>query len=814
MEGLGGIRGLVLLLGIVSQASGSTITVSVFTVTSKSAVLRWSKYEGALSYKVTASLRNSQVPVVFASFGQNTIMGSVNSLNPNTAYTFRVEALGSQMDMLTDATVDGSTAPDVPTIVMASSKESQRITVEFSLVSGATSYILRAETNDGSFFSEISVPGSPGTVTNLQPYTDYTLSVMSVNSAGRSQPSISVEAKTVLPAPQLNTSSPSNSSILVKWEPVNHAVLYSLSIIKDGSYSKTSLNITDTQVNFPNLEAGTKYCIKGNAWSPENIPGDDFTVCQITRSPTPQSIALVVTSTPDAGIVVSWDPAQGAEQYVASSLNGHNCSSSTNSCVLIPLSCGETNSVTVTAVNQAGSSVPSYPVQIISFPCPPQPVWVEELVPGNCSVKWSAVPYAEYYTTFIKSDDGIEGMCNSTELYCQFHCYCGYSYIMSVFAHNHAGPSPPGPRLNHTTLPCCPDLVTVSAASWETLVMDWTPVRGADLYETRAVDANEVVLCNDTAPSCALSDLACNSKYSVVIIPCNDVSGCNLTCSPQTHETAPCMPEITSVSQTNMNSSSVLVSWTSDNTVANYTASLIGLVGDTHVCSSNGSSCLVSNLPCGSIYEVSAIASTSAGESMPSYIVPLETAPCCPDSLTVSQVTQAMTNVTWSPATNAQTYIASLSSPRGHAQCHTMDTECVMGCITCGTNYTVSLEAISRTGHKAECIFQGFSASQCCPSGIRLYRGTNNTLIVRWRSSSALTRYTAEVTGSVRTHTCSPEPGSYTCTVSDIVCGQVYTVVVAPLNPDGSKVQFCNSRLYSVTCVGSTVGLVLYQGKR
>uniref|UniRef100_A0A671MLF6 Fibronectin type-III domain-containing protein n=1 Tax=Sinocyclocheilus anshuiensis TaxID=1608454 RepID=A0A671MLF6_9TELE len=87
-------------------------------------------------------------------------------------------------------------APDVPSIVMASSKESQSITVEFTSVSGATSYILRAETNDGSFFSEISVPGSPGTVTNLQPYTDYTLSVMSVNSAGRSQPSISVEAKT------------------------------------------------------------------------------------------------------------------------------------------------------------------------------------------------------------------------------------------------------------------------------------------------------------------------------------------------------------------------------------------------------------------------------------------------------------------------------------------------------------------------------------------------------------------------------------------------------------------------------------------
>jgi len=89
-------------------------------------------------------------------------------------------------------------------------------------------------------------------------------------------------------------------------------------------------------------------------------------LCVSAGSPTPQSVALVVTSTPEAGIVVSWDPAKGAEQYVAVSLTGQNCSSSSNSCTLIPLSCGETNSVTVIAVNKGGSSAPSYPVQIIS----------------------------------------------------------------------------------------------------------------------------------------------------------------------------------------------------------------------------------------------------------------------------------------------------------------------------------------------------------------------------------------------------------------------------------------------------------------
>lgn len=87
------------------------------------------------------------------------------------------------------------------------------------------------------------------------------------------------------------------------------------------------------------------------------------------------------------------------------------------------------------------------------------------------------------------------------------------------------------------TVPCCPENTTISLESWETLKIEWSPVRGADLYQTRAVDASEVILCNDTAPVCALSDLTCNTRYSVVVIPCNDIRGCNLTCRPQTHET-------------------------------------------------------------------------------------------------------------------------------------------------------------------------------------------------------------------------------------------------------------------------------------
>ncbi len=65
----------------------------------------------------------------------------------------------------------------------------------------------------------------------------------------------------------------------------------------------------------------------------------------------------------------------------------------------------------------------------------------------------------------------------------------------------------------------------------------WSPVKGAELYETTAAQTNDVIHCNDTAPVCALSDLRCNTAYSVTVTPCSDLRGCNRTCTPQTHET-------------------------------------------------------------------------------------------------------------------------------------------------------------------------------------------------------------------------------------------------------------------------------------
>ncbi|XP_015812601.3 fibronectin type III domain-containing protein 7 [Nothobranchius furzeri] len=789
------------------------ITLSVFTVTSRSMEVQWSGPSSASSYKITATPKNSLAGPVFAQFSGNTVMGSLNSLSPNTVYTLQVDAMDNALHVLGSATIEDTTAPDIPSIIQVYSKNSDSMIVNFTEVIGATSYIVRAESLTGDFFSETDVSNSPGIVTHLQPYSDYLLSIMSVNSGGRSQPSYPTKGRTVVMSPQLNTSSPSNNSIVVTWHPVEHAVFYTLVFIQEGSIIRHHINTTNTSVTFDQLAAGTNYCTLAVAWDSENRHSEEVTACQITRPSSPAVSYVEVTPGRTLGTGIFWVSVQGASNYLAWTNNGQNCSTNNSFCYITPQECGQNQTVSVVAYNDAGPSSPSQPANYITNPCQVENIWVEEPSAGNCSVVWDQVPLVDYYVTFIKRDDGAEKTCNTTKSSCPFFCMCGFTYLTSVFPYNKAGTSLFAHVRNYTTVPCCPQDVTINLVSTETLEVTWSPVKGAEIYETTAAETNDIIHCNDTAPVCALSDLSCNTVYSVKVTPCSELRGCNITCKPHTQETAPCAPEILDMTQTSSSTYTVLIS-TPNSVNTSYTVTAAGR-SDNHLCQSRNGSCVLTQLPCSSIYEVTAVATTAVGNSLPGFSKTLETAPCCPASVNVTQVTQAMTNVTWSANSGARSFMTTLMSSLGEAKCHTLDTHCLMGCITCGTNYSVNLEAISSTGHKSECKYRGFSSSACCPTGVKLYRRTNNSLRVFWRSSGPLVNSnTVGLYGTGANYTCMAPAGSMYCDIQEDTCGDVYTVVVAPVGRDGVKVTFCIPRTFSVPCPGSNTGMIISRRRR
>ncbi|MEE6519413.1 hypothetical protein FKM82_031218 [Ascaphus truei] len=722
-------------------------------------------------------------------------MGTLNILLPNTIYEVTAEAMNKDGVTLVQAQTVQLTAPEVPSIDQAYSKLSNSITVEWAQVPGATSYLVTAQ--DGESFFETIVTNSPGTVTGLQAATTYRITVRSINSAGKSQPSPPKKAKTVLAAASVSVYSSSSNSVSVSWQPVPSAVSYAVSVMRsNGLGSRWNQNTTSMSLNFTTLDPSTVYTIKVHAWDTNGTPGDDITYNQITRPAVPSDLQITFSSGAlEATFTITGAEATSNYTVLLSSGGANvNCTTSVSPCTVSSLRCGEEYSVSVVASNEAGSSVSPKTWDLKSVPCAPSGITIAEENPGNLSVSWSNGRLSEYYVVFVKSDDGLEVHCNTSLTRCYFSAECGFTYFMSVFAYNKAGQSPLGEILNYTTAPCCPSDFSAGYVSSDTLEIVWSAVRGAEMYETKADDGTNLILCNDTATVCALSALQCDTGYNVTVYSYSEIRGSNTSCASKYITTAPCSPEITNI--TKMETSLFMVHWKTTNDGALYTVSAKGEHGSWH-CNNTGTSCPLRDLPCGSIFMVSVVATTTVGASLPSYSVALETAPCCPVDLSVVQVTQSVTNVSWSIASGAQTYTTMLVSPRGQAKCHTLQDHCLLGCITCGTNYSVSLEAISDTGLSSVCTFHGYSSSACCPSGVKIYRLSNSGIRVTWRASPGPTNYSANLYGSKGNFTCTPTPSFSYCDVTEIPCGDVYTAVVSPVTGAGAKLSFCPKKIYS-----------------
>ncbi|XP_064520585.1 fibronectin type III domain-containing protein 7 isoform X6 [Pseudopipra pipra] len=705
-------------------SANTGFSVSLYDVTSQSISLRWPKFSGASSYRVTATAVNTVGHSLLAHFSDVTLKATLTSLIPNTVYAIQAEAIDKNGIILAETQIMQSTAPDIPVIDQAYSKLSNSITVEWRAVPGATSYMLTAQ--DGDSFIETVVKNSPGTVTGLKPATLYRITIRSINSGGKSQPSPFRKAKTVLAAPILSVSSLSCDSIALSWKAVYMAAGFSVSLMRsDGLGRMLRENTTNTSLIFTNLDPGTLYTIKAYAWNANGMPGDDFTYNQRTSPNAPADVKVAFNS---GALRVSWMPTEGALTYTVTASSGLlklKCNTSSSSCMVPSLQCSSEYYVSVTAYNDAGSSKPTDAVSLKTIPCAPVNISIEEDELGHLLVSWSSVSFGHYYVVFVKSDDGLEVHCNTSYTQCHFQSDCGFTYFISVFAYNKAGQSPLGDVFNYTTAPCCPSDFRAVFVSSDTVRVTWAPVRGADLYETRAAAWSTVVLCNDTAPACTLSALQCNTRYRITVHSFSEARGSNTSCAPK------------------------------------------------HVA----------------------------------------TAPCCPNDLILTQVTQSVTNISWSAGKGAQTYVTTLESPKGQAKCRTLQNYCLLGCITCGTNYTVSLKAISETGLTSSCTYQGYSSSACCPSGVKLYRLSNNGIRVFWRASDETMNYSTDLHGSKGNFTCTPSAGRSHCDITEIPCGDVYTVVVAPLTDKGPKLTFCPKKIYSVTCSGSSVGMVIYRGK-
>lgn len=89
-----------------------------------------------------------------------------------------------------------------------------------------------------------------------------------------------------------------------------------------------------------------------------------------TGPPTPSSVNVsVVWSNDMAGLSVSWEletEVYGPIEYHVMSDQNLTCNSTSSSCTLAPVGCGQVHVIQVTASNEAGPSFPSSPEVFIT----------------------------------------------------------------------------------------------------------------------------------------------------------------------------------------------------------------------------------------------------------------------------------------------------------------------------------------------------------------------------------------------------------------------------------------------------------------
>ncbi|KAK2504142.1 hypothetical protein MC885_004701 [Smutsia gigantea] len=323
---------------------------------------------------------------------------------------------------------------------------------------------------------------------------------------------------------------------------------------------------------------------------------------------------------------VSWALTEGAFNYTVMALSASSelsCNTTSSSCTISSLQCGTEYLTSVLASNDAGSSKSASIVTLKTGIC--LCTWKSDNPRGppcHLSVAWSSVDLGDYYEAFVKSDDGLEVHCNTSFTQCNFLYECGFTYFISIFAYNKAGQSPLGDVFNYTTAPCCPSDINPVLVSSDRVEIVWSPVRGAELYETRQWMGSAWV----------------SAMTRLLPAP---FQLWNVT--PRT--TLQCIPSV----------------------------------------KCGAAICMY--FP---IYNHSAMLSRGS-DSNSGHLVSNQCELDC-----------------WDQSPN----LCDSSGVTHWAKCHTHQNHCLLGCITCGVDYTVSLKAVSATGLTAEGTSRSYSSSK------------------------------------------------------------------------------------------------------
>ncbi|XP_056598960.1 fibronectin type III domain-containing protein 7-like [Triplophysa dalaica] len=790
--------------------------VSALDCVSNSALVQWNISQGAESYLVVATGTDGQTTKCNATATQC----NLQALHCSTSYNISVIAVKQQCNTSKSSTVQTKTAPCVPAHVQGSVDcASKNVSMSWNQSVGAVSYSAVAQ-GDAGYASVCNSTGTACVFSDLLCGMNYSLSVSASDGTCVTAPSQPLVLSTV-PCKAQNVSvqmSCSANTAVVTWEPSDRVISHIVRAIGSDGHGINCTSSNDSCI-LTSMHCGQNYnvtvaaldgaCDSSNVLIVLQSGGViqiNFFLLSFLAPCAPSNIlSSLICTTQNYGVVsVSWGQANGGQSYVAGavSADGHSssCNSSTTSCDLQGLHCGQIYNVSVFSLANGCQSVKSGVSQVQTAPCPPQNVSTQvQCTLGSVQVSWSpAVNADQFRVALVANSTGVISSCNSTGTQCSVNNLpCNERFNLSVVAVRGSCQSQPSSSLI-ASAPCAPQGVNgtidcITNSAW----VSWNENSGAESYTVLAVgDDGDNSNCSTTNTTCSVPDLGCGKSYNFTVTASN--TACQSTPSTSFQlETAPCaLSSIVAVA--NCHSSVIQVQWQRAQIGSSlYIATAEGQDRSLLSCNSSASSCNLTNVQCGMEYTIIVAASSNRCSSLRSPPYKISTAPCQPTA--VEAHTECQTNnvfVSWQSSYVAREYALTVVGRSGDRLTNrTADSNFTLTDLRCGNTYYLSVSASHENCTSVPSPNITFNTMPCKPANLTLgVHCGNRSASLSWTGTVGAVSYVGLAQSDNGT-TIYCHSTNTSCSLQGLVCGMVYNFTVKA--SDG----ICNSS-YSDSLIG------------
>ena len=625
-------------------------------ITTTSIALSWTASSGASSYTVNYQVSGSTSWTTASSTITNTNT-TITGLTSGTTYNFQLIATnssGSGNPVLLNGIVTGA-VPASPSGITVSSVTAGSVGLNWSPVSGATSYSVSYQISGGSSWTPFGdAAGTSIVIVNLTTNTIYNFQVVANNSYGSSAPGVINSIETTTAPSGSPPASPTNltdtatgsTSITLGWDSMSGATSYNISYQTLGAVGWTAYKtVSATTVVVQGLTVNTTYNFQVSSANTYGV-SNPSTLSNIERIPPPGAVTGLAAGTiTTTSVALSWNGSATATNYTvnyqtsgATVWTTFGSPTTSASVVVTGLTSGASYNFEVISNNTSGPSAPATLNNITTGAPPAGPTNFQTgtLTSTTVPLIWSASPGSGItYTISYQISGGSTwtqfGGAVSTTSTTVTALTSGTTYSFEIVATNAYGSSSPE-YLNNIltpTLPGQPGSLQAGTITSTSVVLNWLSAAQATgysvSYQVNGSGATWLSVETTAGNTCTVTGLTGSTTYNFQVIGTNAFgSGTPAILSniatPAPPITIPATPTGFAMTQTGVgNGGEATLGWNASPGATSYTLSYTA-AGNTHTYQTvSGTSIQFGGNPNYS-YSFSLTANNSAGSSAPAIL--------------------------------------------------------------------------------------------------------------------------------------------------------------------------------------------------